>query len=339
MIFRRYFISISSLVVLLIILVPIGLLAGSVPIGIEETVATFCGHGNEMSKFIIIETRLPALLTGLLSGAALSVAGLLMQTCFNNPLSGPSIMGISSGSSLGVALVIMLGSSAIGIWGNLATVAGAFAGAMFVLVVLSIFSVLVKSSDVLLIIGILIGYLASSIISLLNYFAPERAVHGFVLWGLGNFNGVDNSLLPYFASLCIGFIAISFLYIRSLNTLLFGTEYARSTGLNVGRVRTSLMIISGALTAIVTAWCGPIGFIGLVVPHVARMILRSSNHRYVLPVTALGGAAVGLLCQVMSVLPSAFMSGSIPINAITPTIGVPVIIYILLHRRKLPYFN
>lgn len=292
-----------------------------------------------MSRFVIIETRLPALLTSLLAGAALAVAGLLMQTCFANPLAGPSIMGISSGASLGVAVVIMLGASYVGLWGSMAIAAGAFIGAMSVLGILLLLSAAVRSSEMLLIIGILVGYLTSSIISLLNYFAPERAVHSFVLWGLGNFSNVDLSILPYFAVLCLLFIAISFPYIRSLNALLFGADYAHSAGVNVARVRTGLLLVSGALTATVTAWCGPIGFIGLVIPHIARMSLGSSNHRTVLPVTVLAGAFVGLLCQILSVLPSLFMPGNIPINAITPVIGVPVIIYVLLNRRKILYFN
>lgn len=336
---RRTTTVLSILTVLIIICLPFGLLLGSVAISPGQAFDALCGNGDAMSRFVIIETRLPALLTSLLAGAALAVAGLLMQTCFANPLAGPSIMGISSGASLGVAVVIMLGASYVGLWGSLAVAAGAFAGAMLVLGVLLLFSAAVRSSEMLLIIGILVGYLTSSIISLLNYFAPERAVHSFVLWGLGNFSSVDLSILPYFAVLCLLFIAISFPYIRSLNALLFGADYAHSAGVNVGRVRTGLLLVSGALTATVTAWCGPIGFIGLVIPHIARMALGSSNHRTVLPVTVLAGAFVGMLCQILSVLPSLFMPGNIPINAITPVIGVPVIIYVLLNRRKILYFN
>ncbi len=333
--------TIVSLIILSLIVVclPAGLLFGSVDLSASEIIDALCGNGSDMTRFVVVETRLPALITSLLAGAALAVAGLLMQTCFDNPLAGPSIMGISSGASLGVAVVMMLGASYVGIWGNFAIVAGAFAGALAVLLVLMLFSAVVRSAEMLLIIGILVGYLTSSVISLLNYFAPERAVHSFVLWGMGNFNSVDLSVLPYFAMLCMLFIAMSFPYIRSLNALLFGVEYARSTGINVSVIRTGLILISGALTATVTAWCGPIGFIGLVIPHIARMALVSSNHRAVLPVTVLAGALVGLLCQILSVAPSMFMSGSIPVNAITPIIGVPVIVYVLLNRRKLLYFN
>jgi len=318
----------------------LALLLGSADIAVADVFGSLFGSNNDdMTRFVVVETRLPAMLTALLAGASLAVAGLLMQTCFDNPLAGPSIMGISSGASLGVALVIMLGASYVGAWGIFAIVFGAFVGALIVLVILLLFSYIVRSSEMLLIIGILVGYLTSSVISLLNYFAPERAVHSFVLWGLGNFNSVDLSNLVCFASLCLLFILLTLPYIRSLNTLLFGSEYARSAGVDVSRVRGGLLLISGALTAIVTAWCGPIGFIGLVVPHIARMALASSNHRKVLPVTILAGATIGVWCQVLSVLPSVWSPGNLPINAITPIIGVPVIIYVLLNRRKLLYFN
>ena len=316
-----------------------GLTLGSADIPISEIASVIGGKGSPTAQFIVLETRLPALLTAMLAGASLSVSGLLMQTCFANPLAGPSIMGISSGSSLGVALVMMLGASYVGLWGNIAIVTGAFAGAMVVLVILLLFSSIVKSSEVLLILGILIGYLTSSAISLLNYFAPEKAVHNFVIWGMGNFSSVHLSILPWFAALSVILMGLAMLYIRSLNVLLFGMEYARSAGIRPGRVRNGLMTISGALTAVVTAWCGPIGFLGLVIPHIARMLLSTSNHRVVLPITILTGAATGILCQVISVLPSCRIPGSIPINAITPIIGVPVIIYVMLNRRRLLYFN
>jgi len=338
--YRRTYPLAFLLFILLIAGAVSALLLGSADIAVSDVFSALSGlNDNEMTRFVVIETRLPAMLTSILAGSALAIAGLLMQTCFNNPLAGPSIMGISSGASLGVALVIMLGGTYVGLWGNLAIVAGAFAGAMIVLAVLLIFSCLVRSAEMLLIIGILVGYLASSIISLLNYFSPERAVHSFVLWGLGNFNSIDLSDLLGFGALCIIFILLSFPYIRSLNTLLFGNEYARSVGVNVSRVRGGLLLISGALTAVITARCGPIGFIGLVVPHMARMILASSNHRKVLPFTILIGATIGVWCQVLSVLPSVWSPGNLPINAITPIIGVPVIIYVLLNRRKLLYFN
>ncbi len=184
-----------------------------------------------------------------------------------------------------------------------------------------------RSTDVLLIVGILIGYLATSAISLLNFFSTERAVHSYVLWGLGTFSGVSIDILPLFAVLVIALICASLLYSKSLNAMLLGTQYAESVGVSTGRARTGILLLSGALTAVVTAWCGPIGFIGLVVPHIARMVL------------ALCGALLGIICQIISVWPSLSKGAVIPVNAITPVIGVPVIIYVLLNRRRLLYFN
>lgn len=322
----------------LLLLFPVGLLLGNVAMSPAEVWSAF-NSSDEIGHFIVVETRLPALITSMLAGASLAVAGLMMQTCFGNPLAGPSIMGISNGSSLGVALVVMLFGGVVGIWGNMAIVAGALAGALLVMLVLLGFSTFVHSSEALLIVGILIGYLVSSAISLLNYFSTSQAVHSFVLWGLGTFSSVDLSTMPIFACLCVLLIAAAMMYCKTLNVMLFGVDYARSVGISAGRARSGILMISGALTAAVTAYCGPIGFIGLVVPHISRMLLDSSNHYIIMPITALAGALTGLICQELSVAPAMSFVGSLPINAITPVIGVPVILYVMLNRRKLSYFN
>lgn len=330
---------VALLLALLLLALPIGLSVGGVDISLSAIWQAVTGNADEITHYIIIENRFPALLTALLAGASLSVAGLLMQTCFGNPLAGPSIMGISSGASLGVALVIMFLGGTVGMWGNIAVFAGALFGAFAVLGILSLFSLIVKSGDALLIVGILIGYLAGSIISLLNFFSTDQAVHSFVLWGLGTFSTVGLERLPYFVVISIILLLSTAFYARSLNALLLGDRFAANVGLSVRKVRTGLMIISGALTAVVSAWCGPIGFIGLVVPHIARLMLGSSNHTRLLPVTALCGAVMGVLCQIASVAPSLSKGGVLPVNAITPLIGVPVIVYVLINRRKLLYFN
>lgn len=336
---KRSTIVISLLIALIFLLLPVGLFAGSVLLGAEDIWQAVTGGNSDATQLIVLETRLPALLTALLAGGALAVAGLLMQTCFDNPLAGPSIMGISSGASFGVAVVMLGGATLAGAWGKMAVVGGAFGGAMCVLLILLLFSALVQSSEVLLIIGILAGYLTSSAISLLNFFAPEHAVHGYVIWGLGNFSSVGNSDMLLFAILCMALSCISMFYVRSLNALLFGADYAASVGLRMNRIRGGLLSLAGGLTAVVTAWCGPIGFIGLAVPHIARMLLNSGNHRSLLPATWLCGAITGLLCQIISVAPGLWYPGALPINAITPVVGVPVILYVLLNRRKLLYFN
>lgn len=293
---------------------------------------------NAVTHAIVVESRLPAVITALLAGATLSVAGLLLQTSFSNPLAGPSIMGVSTGASLGVGIVLLAcgATTAMG-WGvNISAFAGAVVGAVAVIIVLLIFSSWVKSSMMLLIIGILINYLTSSAISLLNFFSTQEGVHSFVIWGLGNFYGVSRSTMPLFASCAVLLIICSFLMVKPLNALLLGERYARSMGVNVTRTRNILLILAGALTAVPTAWCGPIGFIGMVVPHISRMITGTSNHSVLLPASALCGALVGELTLLLSILPG---SGTIPVNAITPIIGVPVIIYIIMYRKKIFYFN
>lgn len=286
----------------------------------------------------MVESRLPAVLTAAIAGACLSVAGLLLQTTFSNPLAGPSIMGVSTGASLGVGIVMLCAgaSAVVGLGVNIAALLGALAGAVAVIVVLLIFSAWVKSSMVLLIIGILVNYLTSSAIALLNFFSTQEGVHSFVIWGLGNFNGVGSVSMPLFALVAAMLLICSFLMVKPLNAMLLGERYARSMGVNATNSRNILLLLSGALTALPTAWCGPIGFIGLVVPHLARMATGTSNHTALLPATMLCGAAVGEFTLLLSVLPS---SGTLPVNAVTPLIGVPVIIYIIMCRKKIFYFN
>lgn len=315
------------------------LLFGSVDIPVPDVWHVLTG--GEASKaswtYIVAQTRVPAALTALLAGAGLAVAGLLMQTTFDNPLAGPSILGISTGSSLGVAVVMLALGGSLGVWGHAAVLAGALAGALVVIIVLLSLSSMLRSATMLLIVGILIGYLASSAISLLNFFSSREGVHAYVIWGMGNFSGVTTGALPVFGGSVLLLVLAACAYIKPLNALLLGTRYAESAGVSIRATRNGILLISGALTAVVTAWCGPIGFIGLVVPHVARLALHTSNHRSLLPATALCGAAIGGLCQWLSVAPGQW--GVIPINAITPLVGVPVIIYIIVRRRSIFYFN
>ncbi len=315
------------------------LLTGSVDIPATEVFNALLGNECQRQSwnYIVLETRLPSACTALLCGAALSVAGLLMQTTFNNPLAGPSILGISSGASLGVAIVILALGSVAGAWGHIAVLGGALIGAMAVMLLLLIISSVLRSSTMLLIVGILLGYLTSSAISLLNFFASTEGVRSFVIWGLGSFNGVTLSTLPLFAIATLLLVGCSMLYAKPLNALLLGDRYAASAGVNMKAIRSVMLLLSGGLTAVATAWCGPIGFIGLVVPHIARLAFRSSNHILLLPATALIGSLIGVLCLFVSTLPGE--STVIPINAITPIVGVPVILYIILRRRTIFYFN
>ena len=339
----RFGISMAIIIAMLIMLIVANLLIGSVdidPLAVWQIV-TGRGHENHVWEIIILNTRLPMIATAALSGAALSVSGLLLQTAFNNPLAGPSILGVSTGASFGVAVVMLASGSALWLTQSVGTymtiLIGALAGAALVLIVLLLFSTMVHSSTILLIIGILVSYLTSSAVSLLNFFATEEGVHSYVIWGLGNFSGVTPSQLPFFAFFIIATLALSTTLVKPLNALLLGTRYAENLGVNTKRTRNSLLIITGILTAGVTAFCGPISFIGLVVPHIARLVLNTSNHNRLLPATMLAGATVALLCTLISVLPQ--QVGVIPINAITPIIGVPIIIYIIINRKNIQYFN
>ena len=339
----RFGISMAIIIAMLIMLIVANLLIGSVdidPLAVWQIV-TGRGHENHVWEIIILNTRLPMIATAALSGAALSVSGLLLQTAFNNPLAGPSILGVSTGASFGVAVVMLASGSALWLTQSVGTymtiLIGALAGAALVLIVLLLFSTMVHSSTMLLIIGILVSYITSSAVSLLNFFATEEGVHSYVIWGLGNFSGVTPSQLPFFAFFIIATLALSTTLVKPLNALLLGTRYAENLGVNTKRTRNSLLIITGILTAGVTAFCGPISFIGLVVPHIARLVLNTSNHNRLLPATMLAGATVALLCTLISVLPQ--QVGVIPINAITPIIGVPIIIYIIINRKNIQYFN
>ena len=287
-------------------------------------------------QFIIMEARLPQALTAMLSGASLAVSGLMLQTAFRNPLAGPSIFGINSGAGLGVALVmLLLGGSvmtnAFTVSGFVAILLAAFTGAMLVTGVIFVCSSMVRNNIMLLIIGIMIGYLSSSAISLLNFFATEEGVKSYMVWGLGNFGGVSMAHMPVFASVTLVGLILSIALIKPLNALLLGEQYAENLGINTHRVRNILLLVTGLLTAITTAFCGPVAFIGLAVPHIARLLLTTDNHRQLLPATILTGAVVALLCNLLCYLPGE--TGVIPLNAVTPLLGAPVIIYVIIKNK------
>ena len=287
--------------------------------------------------YIVMQSRLPQAITAMLCGASLAVCGLMLQTAFHNPLAGPSVFGINSGASLGVALVMLLfgGSVVAGsfsLTGFIAVLTAAFVGAMAVMALILLFSTMVRNNVMLLIIGIMIGYLSNSAISLLNFFATEQGVQSYMVWGLGNFGGVSMSQMPFFALTTIVGLLAAMALVKPLNALLLGEQYAENLGFNTRRVRNQLLFVTGLLTAITTAYCGPVVFIGLAVPHVARLLLGTDNHHYLMPATILTGAAVALLCNIICVSPGA--KGIIPLNAVTPVMGAPVIIYVILQQKR-----
>nr|WP_040563147.1 iron ABC transporter permease [Hoylesella buccalis] len=319
------------------LLLMLNLLVGSVSIPTQDVLAILSGQdvGKPSWQFIILQSRLPQALTALLCGAALSTSGLLLQTSFQNPLAGPSIFGINSGAALGVALVMLLlggsvSTALFSVGGAWAVLLAAFVGAMAVTGIIFMFAQWVKSSVMLLIIGMMIGYLASSAIALLNFFATQEGVKSFTMWGMGNFGGVSLSQLPMFTCAIVVGLVGSVLLIKPLNALLLGETYARNLGVDVRSVRSWLLVITGWLTAVTTAYCGPVAFIGLAVPHLARLVIGTDNHLQLLPITMAMGALIALLCQLVCVLPGS--QGILPLNAVTPLIGAPVIIYIIWKR-------
>ena len=326
----------SVLVLVLVALVALNLFVGSIHIEASTVWHILMGNVNEDDalRFIVLESRLPQALTALLAGASLGVAGLLLQTLFHNPLAGPSILGITSGSSLGVALVILFlgGMISFGtntLSGSLAIVIGAIVGSFFVLGILLALAHKIRSNLTLLIAGMMTGYLASSCVSILSSISSAKGIQIFVMWGMGSFSGVSTEILPGFALVCILALSISLLLSKPLNILLLGENYAANLGVNISKVRMLLLLATGILSAIVTAFCGPIGFIGLAMPHIARLLMRTDDHWILMPATMLCGAILALACNIISVLPEGQI---IPINALTPIAGVPVVLYVILRK-------
>lgn len=337
---KRGLLAITVLVGILII----NMLCGSVSIPAEQVWSALTGGTVEKEswRYIVLESRVPQTITAMLCGANLAVSGLLLQTAFRNPLAGPSILGITNGAGVGVALVMLITGGTITVHssqfsvfsfqliGNLAVIIGAFLGALLIIFLLLAVSSVISSSVMLLIVGIMVSYLASSIVMLLNIFANADNLHSYVMWGMGSFSDVTLEQLPLFSIVSIMGLLLSILLIKPLNALLLGEGYATNLGINTKSVRRWLLIVTGILTATATAYCGPVAFIGLAVPHIARLIVRTSDHTVLLPATMLCGASIALLCNIICQLPENII---IPLNAVTPIFGAPVIIYIIFRNH------
>jgi len=299
---------------------------------------TLVGGGNEeeLAHFVVMESRLPQMLTAMLAGLSLAAGGLVMQTIFSNPLADPSLLGVSGGASLGAAISLLLLGGALGAGGvSLAgagvTVLAAFAGACAVIALLVFLSTWLRGNLALLVAGVMVSFAISAIISLLSFYATADGVHSFIIWGMGDFGGVPMGRMPFFATLTLLPAGVLLCMARQLNALLLGPDYAANLGVKVKQARTWLLLLTGLLAASVTAMCGPVSFIGLAVPHIARLLLRTADHRRLLPATMLLGADVALLALVVSHLPGE--RGTLPLSAITPMLGVPVVVLILMRRR------
>lgn len=332
--------SILFIFIIGIILFLMNIAIGTVYIPLQDVVQILFGKESnpESLSIIINKSRLPQALTAMLAGAGLAVSGLQMQTLFRNPLADPSILGVSSGAGLGVALVLMMSGfggialSALGIFGYLTVTAAALFGAMLVLFIILFLSHRLQNNATLLIAGIMIGFIASSLISILKFYGMKEDVHSFVIWGLGSFSSVSWSKMQVFCpSVMIGLL-LSFLLIKSLNVLSLGENYAKNLGINVKHSRFFILLITGFLTAVITAFCGPIAFLGLSVPHITRGIFRTSNQRILVPAVMISGAALALLCNLIARLPG--FDGALPINAVTGIIGAPIVIWVIVKKNK-----
>lgn len=290
---------------------------------------------NVSWQYIVMSYRLPQALTALLTGSVLSVCGLMLQAIFRNPLADASILGISSGAGLGVACVMLLFGGGLYIGGLsfegfAAVFAAALSGALAVTFIMLFLSSVIRNNALLLVAGVMLGYVTSSVVMLLNFFASADGIRAYVQWGMGNFSGVSEAMLPLYAAVSMICIVVSSLLVKPLNLMLIGSRYAENLGVNIKRLRTTILLLTGIMTALSTSFCGPIAFIGLAVPHLARLLLRTDDFRLIMPTTILIGALVALLCNFVCVLPS--NGGILPLNAVTPFLGVPIILYVISRK-------
>ena len=317
----------------------LNLVLGSVSIPLRAVWNILWGTGNEsvIWQNIIWKSRVPQALTALVAGAGLSVSGLQMQTVFRNPLAGPSVLGISSGASMGVAFVVLLSGSLggvalskLGFMGEIALTIAAIAGSLSIMALIVFVSQKVRGNVTLLIIGVMIGYIANAVIGVLKFFSVEEDIRAYVIWGLGSFARVSGDQMTLFICIMVVLLPLSFLLVKTLNLLLLGDAYARNLGLNIKRARLLVITCSGVLVAIVTAYCGPIIFLGLAVPHLCRGMFRTSDHRILMPASLLAGASLALVCNLIARMPG--FEGALPVNSVTALVGAPVVMSVLFNN-------
>ena len=331
----------SLIVASILVLMFLNLVLGSVSIPLKSVWNIICGLGDEPVTWqnIVWKSRLPQALTALVAGAGLAISGLQMQTVFRNPLAGPSVLGISSGASMGVAFVVLLSGSLgggalskLGFMGEIALSIAAVIGSLSVMALIVYVSQKVKGNVTLLIIGVMIGYVANAVIGVLKFFSVEEDIRAYVIWGLGSFSRVSGNQMMLFVAIMAILIPLSFLLIKTLNLMLLGDGYARNLGLNIKRARLLVITSAGVLTAIVTAYCGPVIFLGLAVPHLCRAIFQTSDHRVLMPAVLFAGAALALVCNLIARMPG--FEGALPVNSVTALIGAPVVASVLFRKRK-----
>ena len=329
--------------ILAIALFCLDIMLGSVAIPFKEVfrIVTTGESENRAWLFIIEKIRLPKAITAILAGCGLSVSGLQMQTLFRNPLAGPSELGITAGAGLGVAAVMLAGGSSasmyaisqLGISGSWLIIGMASLGSACVLALILLIAGRIRDNVILLIVGVMIGTITLSIISIWQYFSQPEQLQEYIMWTFGSLGGVTGYHLYVLAGVVMGGLLLAFASSKSLNALLLGENYARSMGLTVGRTRLLIMLSTSLLTGSVTAFCGPIGFVGIAIPHITRSLLGTSNHRVLIPATCLTGTVLLLLCDIIAQLPGT--QTVIPINIVTSLLGAPVVIWIIIRRNNL----
>ncbi|GJM61008.1 iron ABC transporter permease [Persicobacter diffluens] len=329
------------LIFILILLFFLDVGMGSVKISFSETFSHLIGSGeDEIIQAIIFKIRMPRALAAIIVGAALAVGGLLMQSLFGNPLAGPSVLGISSGASLGVAMVVL------GIGGNVSAsflqtvdvgkssllVAAAFVGALMVFLLILVLASRLKDAVSLLIVGVMIGFLTNAIVAIGQYFSSPEMIQDFLLWSLGSLAGLNNSQLWVMGTLVGMSVLAAFFMAKPLNILLLGENYALSMGLSIKRIRIAIIGITSVLTAATVSFVGPIGFVGIAVPHLARRFFLTASHKTLIPASVLGGAILMLICDLISKLP--YSQAVLPMNAVTGLVGAPIVIFVIIKRRS-----
>lgn len=317
-----------------LLLLALDMMVGSVGIAASDVWAALTGgECDPVTRKIILDIRLMKAIMAILAGAALSVSGLQMQTLFRNPLAGPYVLGVSSGASLGVALFILgaplLGIGQSSIITTLGTAGAAWIGAAAILIVVASVSKQIKDIMVILILGIMIDSGVSAIVQVLQYMSNEEALKSFVIWTMGSLGDVTTSQLALVAPAIVAGLIISVSVIKPLNLLLLGEAYARTMGVNITRTRSLILLSTTLLAGTVTAFCGPIGFIGLAIPHVARTLFCDADHRTLMPATALTGAVALLLCDIISKLLT------LPVNTITALLGIPIVVWVVIRNKNI----
>lgn len=313
---------------------------GSVKISVEELLNIISGKASKKSwEYIFFNFRLPKAITAMLTGAGISVAGLQMQTLFRNPLAGPSVLGISHGASLGVA-VFVLSSTAIGASINLQETLGSWGLVLFAvsgstLVLLSVLFASVRLSDsiTVLIVGLMFGFITGAVVNILQYFSDPELIQNFLVWTFGSLSGVAWSQLRVMGPIITFALLVSLLYSKQMNALLLGENYATGVGVNVSRARVKLILTTSVMAGTITAFTGPIAFIGVAVPHLARLLFRTSNHKVLIPGTMLCGMVIMLICDIVSQVPGA--QTTLPLNSVTALFGAPVILGIIIKSKKI----